>query len=100
MIRELSMEEQIEVNGGFWHIVARFAVGSAVSLLSYAFNKHKKEEPMTAEGAATAATFGAVTGGIGGAAVGAAGGGVVANLAWRPGFIAINAAGQAIAQEQ
>lgn len=94
------MEVLTKINGGFWPVVARFAAGSTVSFLGYAFNKHQEQEPMTPQGAATAATFGAVAGGIGGAAVSAAGGGVVANLVWRPGFMAINAAGQAIAQEQ
>ncbi|MCS5711942.1 hypothetical protein [Candidatus Berkiella aquae] len=51
-----------------------------------------RHEPMTVPGA--------VTGGLSGAAVGAAGGGLTENIAWRPGFAAINMAGQAIAAEQ
>jgi phage-related protein len=95
-MRELTKEDVNEVNGGFWG----FIIGSAISLVSYAINKHRHEEPMTIPGAVTAAGFGAITGGVGGAAVEVAGGGIAANIAWRPGFAAINAAGQAIAAEQ
>lgn len=59
----------------------------------YAVNKHRRHEDMTLEGAC-------ITGGIGGICVKAAGAGVAANLAWRPGFSAINAAGQGIAQDR
>lgn len=92
----LTAGEIVSVNGGF----ISFIVGSAIGLIAYAINKHSHEEPMTIPGAATAAGFGAVTGGIGSMAVGAAGGGIIGNIVWRPGFAAINAAGQAIAAEQ
>jgi hypothetical protein len=82
-----------EVSGGF----INFIVGSGVGVGMYAFKQHLNEQPMTIGGATTAAAFGAVTGGLGGAAIGAAGGGIIGNIAWRPGFIAINSAGQAIA---
>lgn len=95
-MRTLNEKEVIQVDGGFLN----FIIGSVIGLASYAISKHTHHEPMTVPGAATAAGFGAVTGGIGGAAVGAAGGGIVGNLVWRPGFMAINAAGQAIAAEQ
>lgn len=62
-------------------------------------NKAAHQELMSYEGAAISATFGGITGGIGGAAAGAAGGGIIGNIVWRPGFFAINSAGQAIAQE-
>lgn len=92
----LNTTQTTQVNGGFLN----FVIGSAIGLISYAVSKHIHHEPMTVPGAATAAGFGAMTGGLGGAAVEAAGGGIVANIAWRPGFVAINAAGQAIATEQ
>lgn len=95
-MKELTSTELAMVSGGFWN----FVIGSVIGLASYAINKHRHDEPMTVPGAATAASFGAVTGGLGGAAVGAAGGGIVANVAWRPGFMAINTAGQLIAAEQ
>lgn len=94
-MRNLSCEEITQVGAGIWG----FVVGSLVSLAGYALNKHRHHEEMTVPGAATAMCFGAVTGGVGGMCAGAAGGGVVGNLAWRPGFAAINAAGQAIAAE-
>ncbi len=95
-MRTLNEKEVIQVDGGFLN----FIIGSAIGLASYAISKYTHHEPITVPGAATAAGFGAVTGGIGGAAVGAAGSGIVGNLVWRPGFMAINAAGQAIAAEQ
>jgi len=101
-VETLNTTQTTQVNGGFLN----FVIGSAIGLISYAVSKHIHHEPMTVPGAATAAGFGAMTGGLGGlgglggAAVEAAGGGIVANIAWRPGFAAINAAGQAIATEQ
>lgn len=95
-MRELTEKEVRETSGG----ILNFVLGTAVALGSYFLNKHRSKEPVTVAGVATAASFGAVTGGLGGVAVGAAGGGVVANIAWRPGFIAINAAGQAIASKK
>jgi len=95
-MRVLDTIEIIQVDGGFLN----FVIGSLIGLATYAYNKHRHHEPMTVPGAATAAGFGAITGGIGGAAVGAAGGGIIGNVVWRPGFAAINAAGQAIAAEQ
>ena len=95
-MKELTDKEIKETSGGVWGLL----IGVGISLASYALNKHRNNEPMTISGAATAGGFGAVTGGLGGAAVGAAGGGVVANIAWRPGFMAINAAGQAIASKK
>ena len=95
-MKEISKNQISDINGGFLN----FIIGTAIGLISYSINKHKNNEPMTISGATTAASFGAVTGGLGGAAVGAAGGGIVGNIAWRPGFVAINAAGQAIASDK
>jgi len=97
MMKELSKLEIVEVSGGFFF--APFLWGTIIGLGSYMANKAVHKELMTYEGAAIAATFGGVTGGVGGAAAGATGGGIVGNLVWRPGFVAINSAGQAIAQE-
>lgn len=96
IMRNLSYDELDRVSAGIWP----FVIGSVISLASYAYNKNRRHEEMTVPGAATAMCFGAVTGGVGGMCAGAAGGGIVGNLAWRPGFLAINAAGQAIAVEQ
>ncbi len=93
LLNDLEIEQ---TSSGF----INFIIGSLIGLGTYVFNKYRHDEPITIPGATTAAGFGAVTGGLGGAAVGAAGGGLIGNLVWRPGFAVINAAGQAIAQEQ
>jgi len=84
-MKNLSIEDTDQASAGIWP----FLIGSVVSLTGYAINKHRHQEEITVPGAATAMCFGAVTGG-----------GIVGNLVWRPGFAAINAAGQAIAAEQ
>lgn len=99
-MREIYDAECKVVNGGIWAIVGRFVLGSIIGLGGYALKKKHNDEPMTPEGAATAASFGAVTGGVGGTLAKAAGGGIVGNVAWRPGMLAVNAAGQAIADQQ
>ena len=96
-MKEIKKENLTEVQGGiFWG----FIIGSALNLAVYAINKRRRHEDMSMEGACMAAATGALTGGVGGICVRAAGGGIAANLAWRPGFSAINAAGQGIAQEK
>lgn len=92
----LSMTEIDEVNGGFMP----FLIGTLIGLGSYVYGNVSEKELMSYQGAAVAAGFGGATGGLSGAAVGAAGGGIVANVVWRPGFMAINGAGQLIAAEQ
>lgn len=95
-MKVLSSEEINKVHGGVWQAVG----GAAIGLGAYAYNSHRANRPMTLSGAATAIGFGAMTGGLGGAAVRAAGGGIVGNVAWRPGFAAINASGQGIAAQR
>ena len=95
-MKEISKNEINNVSGGFLN----FIIGTAIGLIAYSINKRKHGEPMTISGATTAAGFGAMTGGFGGLAARAAGGGLIGNLAWRPGFMAVNAAGQAIASEK
>lgn len=68
-MKEINISEYQLVHGGIGPILARFTINSAI------------------------------TGGIGGTAVKATGGGLVGNAVWRPGFGAINAAGQAIAAD-
>ncbi len=96
-MRVIEQENLSEVQGGFFW---GFVVGSVINLAVYAVNKHRKHEDMTLEGACISTASGALTGGVGGMCVKAAGAGVAANLAWRPGFSAINAAGQGIAQDK
>lgn len=55
---------------------------------------------MTSQGLLTSAAFGGVLGGGAGSMARAAGGGIIGNMVWRPGFFAVNAAGQAIAKER
>lgn len=92
-MKVLSDTESSSISGGLWN----FVIGSAIGLGGYVVHKKKDDEPMTLPGVVTAMGFGAATGGLGCWAAGAAGGGWVGHLAWRPGFMAINAAGQAIA---
>lgn len=93
----LTYSEIENVNGGFFF--APFLWGSLFGLGGYAFNKITHKELMSYEGAAAAAGIGGLTGGVGSMAAGAAGGGIIGNLAWKPGFMAINASGQAIVAE-
>lgn len=94
-MRTLSEKEIKQADGGFLN----FIIGTAIGLISYSINKKIHHEPMTVQGATMAAGIGAATSGLGGVAVGAAGGGIAANVAWRPGFVALNAAGQQIAAQ-
>jgi len=95
-MRELTTQEIKQTNGGFLN----FLVGSLIGFGMYALNKHNRHEPITLAGSTTAIGFGAVTGGVGGVAARAAGGGVVGNVVWRPGAMAVNGAGQLIAKEK
>lgn len=95
-MRLLNLDEVNNTNGGFFNFIASALIGYAI----YALKKDYHNEPITLPGAITATAFGGVTGGLGGLAAEAAGGGIVGAIAWRPGFIAINSAGQAIAAEQ
>lgn len=81
MMKGLSELEIKQVSGGFFF--APFLQGTIIGLGSYIVNKAAHQELMSYEGAAA----------------GAAGGGIIGNIVRRPGFFAINSAGQAIAQE-
>lgn len=89
----LNSDEVSQINGG----IGNFIIGTVIGLVTYAIDKHNQHEPMTLPGAATAAGFGALTGGLGSARLEIAGGGIVANIVWKPGFLAINASKQEIA---
>ncbi|MFI4937102.1 MAG: hypothetical protein ACHQJ6_01150 [Candidatus Berkiellales bacterium] len=95
-MRQLNDNEVLVVNGGIFNFAASALIGYAV----YALKKDYQNEPKTLQGALTAAGFGGVTGGLGGLAAEAAGGGMIGSLAWKPGFTAINMAGQAIATKK
>lgn len=94
----MNQEEIDLISGGFTFLP--FIAGTVINLVAYAIQKKVKHEEMTPQGIAISAATGALTGGVGTAAVKAAGAGLAGNIAWRPGFIAINQAGQLIAQDK
>ncbi len=97
-MKELNHQEIQQASGGFTFMP--FIIGSLINLITYTAVKKYKHEEITAQGMCVSAATGALTGGLGTACAGAAGGGLIGNAVWRPGFVAINAAGQGIAQEK
>lgn len=84
---------------GFLAALWPFLLGALFGGGTYAGGQLYREEEITPTGTAVAMGFGAATGGMGSVLAGAAGGGIVGNAVWRPGFAAINTAGQLIAQD-
>lgn len=98
-MKELSFNETQEVSGGFWPIIIRVLAPTIINAIVYSVTKHHKNEEITPQGLAIATGAGVLSGGIGAAAGAAAGGGIIGAAAWAPGTMAINASGNAIAQE-
>lgn len=99
VVKELNMEEIMEVSGGIWPIIGRIIATSVVSSLVHAFSKKNSNQEITALGIGIAAGTGALGGGVGGILGAAAGGGLVGNAVWMPAAQAITTGGQLISQE-
>lgn len=99
-MKELSDHQYFQVAGGFWPIIGAYAVGSIIGMSNYAYRKHLNNEDISVYGATLAGTVGGLSAGFGNIATAAAGGDVAANIAWRPGFIAMNSALQSILVEK
>jgi hypothetical protein len=95
---EIKEKELALVSGGFWIPILRFIAPVIINSIIYSVNKHRHDEEITATGVAIAAGTGVISGGLG-AATGIATGGTIAGaVAWTPGTMAINTAGNMIAE--
>lgn len=90
-MKELTQLEIAQVSGGVLSEYTNLALGGGAGVVSNVINNKSRGEEVTAPGLITSFATGLFLGGAGGAAIKAAGGGVAGNIAWRPGFIGLNA---------
>lgn len=90
-MKELTQLEISQVSGGALPGYANLVIGGGSGVASNVINNKARGEEVTAPGLITSFATGLFLGSAGGAAIKAAGGGVAGNVAWRPGFIGLNA---------